>query len=137
MRLSVAAVTLSLGLITTAGFAGAQTLDTVGPHSLYCGSWQNGVFVPNGNCVEETTTTTTTVSTGQQPAVPSRQMSRVRGTITSVKGHLVTLQQSTQNLVVDDSRALRRQDTGRVAVGRSVVAHGYWDDGTFFATSFE
>jgi hypothetical protein len=52
-----------------------------------------------------------------------------------VTGHLVTLQQSTQSLVVNDQPALNRRESGRVAVGRSVVAHGYWLTGTFYATS--
>jgi hypothetical protein len=62
---------------------------------------------------------------------------RVTGTITAVNGHLVTIQQAKQQLVIDDQPALDRQTTGRVAVGRAVAAHGYWQDGTFFASRLE
>jgi len=120
--------------------AAAQTVDVVGQHSPYCGSWQNGVFTPNGNCIEETTVTTTT-TTNAAPAMaperPGRTLQRLRGTITGVNGHMVTLQQSTQTLVINDSPALGREDSGRVTVGRQITAHGYWEDGTFFATRFE
>jgi hypothetical protein len=140
MRLFLAAIILSAGALIAAP-VGAQTtttttVDIVGPHSPYCGSWQNGTFVPNGNCVEEalpvTTGSTTTVVEH-----PGRVMERVRGTITSVQGHLVTVQMSTQTLVVNDSPALAADQSGRVAVGRMITAHGYWDDGTFYVTRFE
>jgi hypothetical protein len=83
----------------------------------YCGSWQDNNWVPNGNC--PTTAYKHTV---------------VAGTITIVKGHLVTLQQTTGSIVIDDSAALNNQTTGRVAVGRQIVAHGYWRAGNFYAT---
>jgi hypothetical protein len=122
-----------------------QTTDTTGPHNAYCGNYVNGTWTPNGNCMTETVTTTTsttpTTSTGTSamaaPNAPARMPERLTGTITSVKGHLVTLQQSTNSLVVDDSRALKREDTGKVAVGRAITAHGYWEAGTFYANRFE
>jgi hypothetical protein len=141
MRLFIPAIVA--GLMTTGLMlpATAQTVDVVGPHSPYCGSWQNGVFTPNGNCVEETTVTTTTTTNAppaaMAPARPARLSQRLRGTITAVNGHMVTLQQSTQTLVINDSPALGREDSGRVAVGRQITAHGYWEDGTFYATRFE
>jgi hypothetical protein len=132
--------------------AGAQTMDTVGPHSAYCGSWSSGAWTPNGNCVDETTTTTT-VTTQRTGAMsdaapmdrdqmadtgrPGREMQRVSGTITAVRGHLVTLQRSDNDLVIDDQPALDSESTGRVAVGRVVTAHGYWQDGTFYANRFD
>jgi hypothetical protein len=61
---------------------------------------------------------------------------RLTGTITSVNGSQVMLQQSTRTIVVNDQPALNRQMTGVVAVGRSVIADGYWLHGTFFVTSF-
>jgi hypothetical protein len=133
MRLFLATLILSMGTMI-AGPVGAQPVDVVGPHNPYCGSWQNGTFVPNGNCVEETApaTTTTTVV-----ANPGRTMERVRGTITAVQGHLVTVQMSTNTLIINDTPALAADQTGRVAVGRMITAHGYWQDGTFFATRFE
>ena len=77
----------------------------------------------SGNCIET--------------ATAERASARISGTITFVKGHLVTLQQSTRTLVISDEPALESQATGRVAVGRQVEAHGYWDGGTFYATRFE
>lgn len=81
-----------------------------------CGTWKDGTWIPNGSC----------------PA--DDYHSRVSGTITSVKGHLVTVQQTTGELVINDQPALDSRTTGRVAVGRQVVAAGYWRNGTFYAT---
>jgi hypothetical protein len=139
---------LGMGALLAGAFAGgpagAQTMDTVGPHSSYCGAWVSGAWQPNGNCVVETTTTTVTTTPSDQAAaaVPivvdaANVPQRVSGTIISVKGHLVTLQQSTHTLVVDDQPALDRGDTGRVAVGRIVTAHGFWKNGTFVANRFD
>jgi hypothetical protein len=142
MRLFLTALIFSAGAMIAAP-VGAQTttttttVDVVGPHSPYCGSWQNGTFVPNGNCVEETVPVTTGQATTTVVEHPGRVMERVRGTITSVQGHLVTVQMSSQTLVVNVSPALSADQTGRVAVGRMITAHGYWDDGTFFVTRFE
>jgi hypothetical protein len=36
--------------------------------------------------------------------------------------------------VIDDTPALSNQLTGKVAVGRRIVAHGYWNNGNFYAT---
>jgi hypothetical protein len=82
-----------------------------------CGSWQGDTWVPNGNC----------------PSA-SYQHARIAGTIIGVKGHLVTIQQTDKAVVIDDTAALNNQLTGRVAVGRRIVAHGYWQSGNFYAT---
>ena len=50
---------------------------------------------------------------------------------------MVTLRHGDNVLIVNDSRALSREDTGKVATGRDIVAHGYWEDGTFYANRFE
>ena len=50
---------------------------------------------------------------------------------------MVTLQHGDRTLIVDDSRALDREVTGHVATGRDIVAHGYWEDGTFYAGRFD
>jgi len=63
-----------------------------------------------------------------------KRHARIEGTITIVKGHLVTVQQSTGVVIIDDTPALSNQFTGKVAVGRRIVAHGYWDGDNFFAT---
>jgi hypothetical protein len=82
-----------------------------------CGSWQGDTWTPNGQC---------TATTYKHEVVT--------GTIVSVKGHLVTLQQTNKQVVIDDSAALNDQTTGRVAVGRQIVAHGYWQGENFYAT---
>ena len=89
-------------------------------HNPYCGSMVNGVWVPNGACPNG------------RGYIPTRAY--VTGTITIVRGHLVTVQQSTGEIVINDQIALNRQTTGRVAVGRQITALGYWRGGTFYAT---
>jgi hypothetical protein len=83
-----------------------------------CGAWQGDTWVANGSC----------------PATVYRHQI-LSGTIVAVKGHLVTVQQTGGTAVVDDTQALSNQSTGRVAVGRQVVAHGYWLGGNFYATA--
>lgn len=85
-----------------------------------CGAWVNDQWVPNANCP-----TTVTVIRHESLA----------GTITSVQGHLVTIQQTSRTLTINDQPALTRQQSGRVAVGRQVVAYGFWRGGTFYATA--
>jgi len=87
-----------------------------------CGVWANGVWQPNGRC---------------PGYVVGTRRARVAGTITAVKGHLVTVQQATQTIVINDQPALNRQTSGRVAVGRQIVAYGYWRGRSFFATAME
>jgi hypothetical protein len=82
-----------------------------------CGAWVNDVWVSNGNCTDDLKHETVT------------------GTITIVNGHLVTLQQATRTVVIDDQPALDSKQTGKVAVGRVIVAYGYWRNDNFFATA--
>jgi hypothetical protein len=82
-----------------------------------CGTWQGDTWTPNGTCTGDV-----------------KRHARIEGTITIVKGHLVTVQQSTTAIVIDDTPALRNGFTGKVAVGRRIVAHGYWDGNNFYAT---
>jgi len=97
-----------------ASAASAQTPPYV---DTSCGAWQGDTWVPNGTCQGDV-----------------HKHARVEGTIVSVKGHLVTVQQATGQLTIDDTPALNNQFTGKVAVGRRIVAHGYWDSGNFYAT---
>lgn len=96
----------------------------MGPHDQYgdpiCGTWSSGVWTANGHCPG--------YAVGPHRA-------RVAGTITAVKGHLVTVQQADRTLVIDDTPALNRETSGRVAVGRQIVAYGYWVQNNFFATA--
>lgn len=161
------AVAVGAGAMLLAGFAagpaGAQTTqatqttqttqtthtqmgDIVGPHNPYCGAWAGGAFQANGNCMTDTTTTTTTTQpamatttrTAMAAAAPNGRIAeRVSGKITYVDKHMITLQHGERTLIVNDSRAISRGDTGHVATGRDVVAHGYWEDGTFYASRFD
>jgi hypothetical protein len=113
MKQIIGMLTLSLALAAT-GMASAQTPAYV---DSACGVWNGDAWVSNGNC---------------DPALHRHE--RVAGTIIAVKGSLVTVQQTERTLVIDDSPALNSQLSGKVAVGRQIVAHGYWSEGTFFAT---
>ena len=84
-----------------------------------CGTWVNDEWIPNGNCT---------------PDSGRVRHDEVTGTITAVKGHLVTVQQTARAVVINDQPALNAKQTGKVAVGRQIVAYGYWLDGTFYAT---
>ena len=107
---AIAAAVLALG---ASGLARAQApyVDSV------CGQWNGDVWVSNGSCAPDL-----------------HRHARLAGTITIVKGHLVTVQQTTGTVTIDDTPALANKMTGQVAVGRQIVAHGYWDGGTFYAT---
>lgn len=156
MRLLITTAIFGLAAATVAAPAVAQTrvqIEVTGPHNPYCGAWQNGTWVPNGNCVEEsrpaTSSSTTVITPPQSDNVDrdrgremragdhGRSFERIRGTITAVNGHMVTIQQSDRTLVINDSPALAAETTGRVAVGRQVTVHGYWRDGQYFATRVE
>ena len=85
-----------------------------------CGSWHDDTWVSNGNC-------------------SGRMMyrhQRIAGTIVSVKGHLVTVQQSTRQVVINDRPALNRQVSGRVAVGRQIIAHAKPQNGLWLKPTF-
>jgi hypothetical protein len=122
-------------LATTLAFAGfasnaalAQDNDqgynqgSMSGYNPNCGAWVNGIWVPNEACPND-------------PHFGRRDV--VTGTITSVSGHLVTIERTAGSVVIDDRPALNRRTSGRVAVGREIVAHGFWRDGTFFATAID
>lgn len=115
--LSITAAVLAAGLLAAVAPASAQTSRIGDP---YCGSWMNGTWTPNGNC---------------NGYMPTMRAGSVNGTITSVTGHLVTIQQALGTIVINDTPALRRQTSGPVAVGRQIAATGYWRAGTFYATN--
>ena len=95
----------------------------LGPSGQYgdpiCGIWQNGQWVGNMRC---------------PGYLVGPKRAKVDGTITEVKGHLVTVQMSTRTVVINDQPALQRETSGKVAVGRQITAYGYWSSGTFYAT---
>lgn len=82
-----------------------------------CGTWVGDLWVSNRTC---------------EPDIHLHQ--RIVGTIVSVRGHLVTVAQPGKNVTFDDTLAVKNRLTGRVAKGRRIVAHGYWDAGRFYAT---
>ena len=116
LSLGLAGAVFAAGLLVASAPVSAQS--RVG--DPYCGFWQNGSWVANGNCAGY---------------MPSMRRGMVSGTITSVSGHLVTIQQTNGSIVINDTPALRRRTSGRVAVGRQITATGYWRAGTFYATN--
>ncbi len=118
----LAAAAGMLGLATAANAQDAPPMAAPNAGGAYndtaCGTWQGDQWQSNGACA----------TTNYKHAV-------VAGTITIVKGHLVTLQQTNGTIVIDDSAALNNGTTGRVAVGRQIVAHGYWNGNNFYATT--
>lgn len=109
-------------LLVTAMFFGFAPVFADEPPYLdtACGSWVNDEWVPNGKCPADSADV---------------RHDSVSGTITIVKGHLVTVQQATRNLVINDQPALDAKQSGKVAVGRMIVAYGYWHGGNFYATA--
>jgi hypothetical protein len=105
---------LIAGLLATPAFADPPHMDTSR------GTWVNDEWVPSGNC---------------PPENDHLRHSQLSGTITGVKGHLVTVQQTARAVVINDQPALDAKQTGKVAVGRTVIAYGYRSDGTFYATA--
>lgn len=61
----------------------------------------------------------------------------ITGTIVAVNGNQVTILSNFQPVTINDQPALDNRTTGRVSVGRSVTAYGYWQGGTFFATRLQ
>ncbi|MFY9885984.1 MAG: hypothetical protein WBW89_06465 [Candidatus Cybelea sp.] len=122
MKALIAILTAAGGTLAAGSIAWAQGAPPPPAAAPYvdssCGSWQGDAWTPNGNC----------------PATTYKH-EIVAGTIVFVKGHLVTLQQTNKQVVIDDSAALNNQNSGRVAVGRQIVAHGYWQGGNFYATA--
>lgn len=111
-------LTTAAALLATGALASAQGAPPPPYVDTACGAWQGDAWVPNGQCP----------STAYKHQI-------VAGTITIVKGHLVTLQQTNGTVVIDDTAALNNESSGRVAVGRQIVAHGYWQGNNFYATA--
>lgn len=117
--LTTASSVLAAGSIALAQEAPPADAPPAAPYSdTACGTWRGDVWTPNGSC----------------PTTAYRH-EILSGTIVPVKGHLVTVQQTDHQVVIDDTAALDDQTSGRVAVGRRIVAHGYWQGGNFYATA--
>ena len=62
----------------------------------------------------------------------------VSGVITGINGNEVIVHQGLLSaLTIDDQPALDNRRTGRVYVGRTITAYGYWRNNVFFATSIQ
>lgn len=97
----------------------------VGRQVLARGYWRDGTFYA------------TSISDADVFDRTGRLRGVVRGTITNVSGHLLTLSNGTNTLVINDQAALNRKLSGNVATGRSIAAVGFWRGGTFYATTIE
>ncbi|MDQ2992496.1 MAG: hypothetical protein M3R30_06740 [Candidatus Eremiobacteraeota bacterium] len=95
---------------------------TVGQHYNLNGCYRNNVFVLG--CYSNGT-------------YPGGQNQQVGGTILSVSGDRVTLL-GLPPVTIDASQAINNNRTnGSLAIGRHITAHGYYQNGTFFATSIQ
>jgi hypothetical protein len=62
--------------------------------------------------------------------------SNVQGIIMSISGDHVTIMQGLFSTIdVDDQQAINNGTAQNLYVGRSITAYGYWNAGTFYATS--
>lgn len=60
----------------------------------------------------------------------------VHGIITSISGSRVTIMQGLfSTIAIDDQQALNNGTAQNLFVGRNITAYGYWNNGTFYATS--
>lgn len=60
----------------------------------------------------------------------------VQGIVTSVSGSRVTIMQGLFSTIsINDQQALNNGTAQNLYVGRNVTAYGYWNGGTFYATS--
>lgn len=60
----------------------------------------------------------------------------VHGIVTSISGNRVTIMQGLFSTIgIDDQQALNNGTAQNLYVGRTITAYGYWNGGTFYATS--
>ncbi len=105
----------------------------VGREVVAAGYWRGGTFY--ATTISDANSSSAS-GTGPDFGAFAHVPDSLSGTITGVSGSQVTLQQSTRSIIVNDQPALNTRSTGNVAVGRQVVADGYWLHGVFYATSF-
>src|SRR5438477_9422378 len=117
---NLATVLLSNGQSVTVDASGL----TIGEHITLRGSFQNGVFVPNGQPLSNF-------------GGPFSGAS-VRGLIISVSGNSIQIAQGLSLITVDASNAAARGAINGVLVpGRTITAYGSWNGSTFVATSIQ
>ena len=103
----------------------------VGAHYVLRGYWSNNLFViqPNSNRNYNGYSGNGYQNSGNANA-------SVQGIVTAVNGNSVTIMQGLfSSVTVNDSQALNNGSAVNLFVGRSVTAYGYWNGGTFYATS--
>lgn len=107
----------------------------VGRQVVALGHWQDGVFYATS--FADANVFGYAGMTGENAGI-GRLRGAVRGTITKVNGHLVTVQSGDSagdTIVINDQPALNRKLTGNMNTGRNILASGYWLNGTFYATT--
>ena len=101
---------------------------TLGGHFALHGYFNNNIFVaqPGG-----------TRYNGNSNGYPyPGSTASVNGVITSVSGNRVTIMQGLfSTITIDDQQALNNGTAQNLFVGRTITAYGYWNNGTFYATS--
>lgn len=101
---------------------------TLGGHFALHGYFTNNIFVaqPGG-----------TGDNGNSNGYPyPGSTASVNGVITSVSGNRVTIMQGLfSTITIDDQQALNNGTAQNLFVGRTITAYGYWNNGTFYATS--
>ena len=103
----------------------------VGAHYVLRGYWSNNLFV-----VQSNNNRYYNGYGGNGSPYPGNANASVQGIITAVSGNRVTIMQGLfSSVTVNDSQALNNGSAANLFVGRSVTAYGYWNGGTFYATS--
>ncbi len=103
---------------------------SIGGHYALHGYYSNNMFIAQANGGYYGSG-----NTGNGYPYPGSNAS-IHGIVTSINGNRVTIMQGLFSTVsIDDQQALNNGTAQNLYVGRSVTAYGYWNGGTFFATS--
>jgi Domain of unknown function (DUF5666) len=98
----------------------------VGGHYTIHGYWSNNMFVAQSNGYG-----------GYGNGYPQPgSVTSIRGVVTAIGNNRVTIMQGLfSSITINDEQALNNGTAQNLFVGRSVTAYGYWNGGTFYATS--
>ena len=99
----------------------------VGSHYTLGGHYAHGVFIA----------TNTNGYTNGYGGQNSNSNASVHGIITSVNGNNVTILQGLAPVTINDQPAMNNGQANNLYVTRTVTAYGYWNNGTFYATSIQ
>ena len=120
---------LDSGQVINVNTANAQNSGisyAIGSHYTLTGRYVNGVFFVNNNN-----------NNNNNNYNGSNSTASVRGIITSVSGNTVTLLQGLSTVTINDQTAINNNQANNLYVTRTVTAYGYWNNGTFYATSIQ